>query len=247
MKRIYLKRLLVVLASGLLPLLFHPLNQASAQTRSETIAIIGTGNVGSTLGRTWARAGHRIIYGSRTPDTSRVRELVGETGNGARAMTQEGAARQAEIILIPVPPTAIPEVMAALGDLTGKIIIDPTNWWAFDNGNAISPRDPRESLAEQVQALAPDAFVVKAFNTLNYTVMQDPSLSAGPVTVPIAGNDPSAKQRVARLVEDAGLEPLDVGPLKFAEYLEEMLRLAIGFRELNPGIAFDYYLRIRPN
>ena len=102
-------------------------------------------------------------------------------------------------------------------------------------------------MAPVKRALAPGASVVKAFNTLNYTVMQNPSLSDGPVSVPIAGNDPAAKQRVARLAVDAGLEPLDVGPLQFAEYLEEMLRLAIGFRELNPGQAFDFYLRLRPN
>jgi predicted dinucleotide-binding enzyme len=52
---------------------------------------------------------------------------------------------------------------------------------------------------------------------------------------------------VARLVEDVGLEPLVVGPLAAAEYLEEMLRLALAFREINPGVAFDYYLRVRPN
>ena len=67
------------------------------------------------------------------------------------------------------------------------------------------------------------------------------------MTVPIAGDDTEAKARVARLVEDVGLEPLDVGPLQAAEYMEEMLRLALGFRELNAGSAFDYYLRVRPN
>ena len=146
-----------------------------------------------------------------------------------------------------MPPTAIPEVIASLGDLNGKIVVDPTNYWSFEGGYPISPRDPRESLAEEVQALAPGAMVVKAFNTLNYTIMEDPSRAGGPVTVPIAGNDAAAKVRVARLVEDVGLEPLDVGPLRAAEYLEEMLRLALGFRELNPGFAFDYFLRIRPN
>ncbi|MCB1670904.1 MAG: NADPH-dependent F420 reductase [Gammaproteobacteria bacterium] len=247
MNRVTLRRLIALSARLLLPLFLLGPATALAQPRTETIAIIGTGNVGSTLGRIWAAAGHRIVYGSRTPETDRVRNLVEETGNGASATSQADAASQAEIVLIPIPPTAIPDVMAALGDLTGKIVIDPTNWWEFEDGIAVSPRDPRDSLAAQVQALAPGASVVKAFNTLNYTVMQNPSLSDGPVSVPIAGNDPAAKQRVARLAVDAGLEPLDVGPLQFAEYLEEMLRLAIGFRELNPGQAFDFYLRLRPN
>mgnify|MGYP003309906882 FL=1 len=82
---------------------------------------------------------------------------------------------------------------------------------------------------------------------MNYAVMVDPSISDGPVTVPIAGDSSNAKARVAALAQDIGLEPLDVGPLAAAEYLEEMLRLAIGFREINPGVAFDYHLRLRPN
>ena len=77
--------------------------------------------------------------------------------------------------------------------------------------------------------------------------MEDPSRAEGAVTIPIAGNDVAAKERVAQLVNDVGLEPLDVGPLVAARYLEEMLRLSLGFRTLNPGIAFEYYLRIRPN
>ncbi len=226
---------------------FRGLAGEEAQARSETIAIIGTGNVGSTLGKVWAQAGHMIIYGSRTPRDARVRTLVGETGYGATATSQAAAAAKAEIVVIPVPPRAIPEVIGALGDLTGKIVLDPTNSWSFENGYPISPRDPRQSLAEEVQALAPGASVVKALNTLNFIVMEDPSRAGGPVTIPIVGDDAAAKERVARLVEDVGLEPLDVGPLLAAEYLEEMLRLALGFRELNPGIAFDYYLRIRPN
>jgi len=214
---------------------------------SETIAMIGTGNVGATLGRLWAAAGHTIIYGSRTPGDERVRALVEETGHGATAGTQSEAAARADIVVIPIPPGAIPDVMAALGDLQGKIVIDPTNFVGFEDGFTTAPRDPRISLASEVQDLAPGASVVKALNTLNYTIMEDPSLAGGPVTVPIAGDDPQAKERVARLVETLGLEPLDVGPLAAAQYLEEMLRLYVGFRTINPGIAFEYYLRIRPN
>ena len=247
MKRMRHLGVVLLFAVGLGSLLLNLSGSAEAQDGTETIAIIGTGNVGSTLGKIWAEAGHTIIYGSRTPNASRVRNLVSETGYGASATSQLAAAQQGQIVVIPIPPTAIPEVIAALGDLSGKIILDTTNYWSFEDGYPVSPRDPRDSLAEQVQALAPGATVVKALNTINYIIMEDPSLSGGPVTIPIAGNDEAAKQRVARLVEDVGLEPLDVGPLQAAEYLEEMLRLALGFRELNPGIAFDYYLRIRPN
>jgi predicted dinucleotide-binding enzyme len=246
-KRMRYLSFLVLFSIGLAPLVLIVSGSSDAQGGRETIAIIGTGNVGSTLGKIWAQAGHTVIYGSRTPDSDRVRKLLTETGNGATATTQAAAAQQGGIVMIPIPATAIPEVIGALGDLTGKIILDPTNYWSFEDGYPISPRDPRDSLAAEVQALAPGASVVKALNTLNYAVMEDPSWSDGPVTVPIAGDDVAAKERVARLVEDVGLEPLDVGPLKAAEYLEEMLRLALGFREVSPGMAFDYYLRVRPN
>ncbi|MED5410714.1 MAG: NADPH-dependent F420 reductase [Pseudomonadota bacterium] len=239
--------LLIIILIGIVAPLFLITVLRDSQANSETIAIIGTGNVGSTLGKIWAAKGHEIIYGSRTPTSTRVQQLVRESGKNAMSTTQADAARRADVVMIPIPPTAIPEVIDALGNLEGKLIIDTTNWWGFEGSWATSPRDPRESLAEQVQALAPEANVVKAFNTMNYAVMADPSVSDGPVTVPIAGNSSSAKARVAALVEDVGLEPLDVGPLAAAEYLEEMLRLAIGFREINPGVAFDYHLRLRPN
>ncbi|NKB34350.1 MAG: dinucleotide-binding enzyme [Pseudomonadales bacterium] len=239
--------LIVLLAFSVLMTLNSSSRVIEAQTNGETIAIIDTGNVGSTLGKIWAANGHTIIYVSRAPQSERVQQLVSDIGNGATATTQAEAAAQGNIILIPIPPTAIPEVMSALGDLSGKLIIDPTNWWTFENDWATAPRDPRDSLAEQVQALAPNAVVVKAFNTMNFAVMVDPTISDGPVTAPIAGDNAAAKARVAALVEDVGLEPLDVGPLAAAEYLEEMLRLAIGFREINPGMAFDYHLRLRPN
>ena len=242
-----LRGLLIIILIGIVAPLSLITVLSESNTNSETIAIIGTGNVGSALGKIWAAKGHEIIYGSRTPTSDRVQQLVRESGKNAMSTTQADAARRADIVMIPIPPTAIPEVIDALGNLEGKLIIDTTNWWDFEDSWAISPHDPRDSLAEQVQALAPDADVVKAFNTMNYAVMVDPSISDGPVTVPIAGDSSNAKARVAALAQDIGLEPLDVGPLAAAEYLEEMLRLAIGFREINPGVAFDYHLRPRPN
>src|SRR5690606_35993355 len=122
-----------------------------------------------------------------------------------------------------VPGAAVEEVVRGLGDLDGKLIIDPTNTAGVQNGYIVAPDDPRVSIAERVQQLAPGATVVKAFNTMSVGVMEDPAIAGGPVTVPLSGDDVAAKRRVARLVDDVGLEPLDVGPLASARYLEEML------------------------
>ena len=67
--------LLLAVATGLLLVIPTGISHVQGQAHGETIAIIGTGNVGSTLGKIWAEAGHTIIYGSRTPDSSRVRSL----------------------------------------------------------------------------------------------------------------------------------------------------------------------------
>jgi 8-hydroxy-5-deazaflavin:NADPH oxidoreductase len=216
---------------------------ADAQEARETIAIIGTGNVAETLGPRWAEAGHTIVYGSRTPTAESATRLVARTGHGATATTQAEAAAAAGVVLLAVPGTAAVDVVRALGDLTGKLVVDPTNTVAFVDGYFVSPDDPRISLAERIQEAAPGATVVKAFNTTGVHIMADPSVAGGPVTIPLSGDDAGAKRRVARLVEELGLEPLDVGPLASARFLEEMLRLYIAYRRTSPGEAFEFYLR----
>lgn len=218
-----------------------------AQRAPETIAIVGTGSLGSTLGQRWAEAGHTIVYGSRTPGDAEAGALARETGGGARVVSQEEAIASAEVVLLAVPGNLVVDIVEGFDGLAGKLVIDPTNALTIRDGYPVSATDPRVSAAERIQEVLPTARVVKAFNTLNYSVMEDPSIAGGPVTIPLAGNDAAAKERVARLVRDIGLEPLDVGPVQAARFLEEMLRLHIAYRMLNPGTAFDYYLRVHPH
>ena len=188
-------------------------------TYGETVAIIGTGNVGAALGQRFAESGHQIIYGSREPTRESVERLVTTTGAGARATNQRAAAEAADVIVLAVPWDVVEGLTRSLGDLSGKIVIDPTNPrriaedglrdYAFEGSNA-----------ERIQALAPDAFVVKAFSTLGTDTMLDPASAGGPVSIPIAGDDPNAKRVVAALVSAIGFEPVDVGPLRYAHVIE---------------------------
>jgi hypothetical protein len=100
------------------------------------------------------------------------------------------------------------------------------------------------SNAQAVQEAAPKARVVKAFNTLNYRTMIDPTSSGGPVTIPIAGDDPAAKEAVAKLIRGMNLEVVDFGPLPFARVLEQMLIVWANARA--HGAPFNYYLRPQP-
>ncbi len=206
-----------------------------------SIAIIGTGDVAGALGPEFAAQGHTIVYGSRNPDRDSVQRLVARTGANASATTPADSVRTADIVVLAVPGMLVAEITRGLGDLSGKIIIDPTNPLrrgpdGFEHGVATSN-------AEIIQAAAPGARVVKAFNTLNWRTMVDPQSSGGPVSIPLVGDDAAAKRAVAELVAGMGLDPIDVGPLKYARWVEGMLILWINNRYGGERRGFDFYLR----
>ena len=204
---------------------------------ADTIAVIGTGNVAGALGTEFAAQGHDIVYGSREPGRDEVADLVERTGGNASATTQAEAVAGADMVVLAVPGEVAAEVAGSLGDLSGKIIIDPTNRISRgDDGFMHYTMDT--SNAELIQAAAPGASVVKAFNALSFRTMMEPG---GAVTIPLVGDDADAKARVAELVAGMGLEPLDVGPLSAAHIVEGMLAIWINAR--SAGTPFDYHLR----
>ena len=208
---------------------------------AETIAVIGTGEVGGALGPEFAAQGHTIVYGSRDPQRGKVLELVEKTGDLASATTPAEAAAQADIVVLAVPGLMVEEITKSLGDLSGKIIIDPTNPLERRMNRLEHAVDT--SNAEIIQAAAPGAYVVKAFNTLNWKTMVDPSSAGGPVSIPLVGDNGRAKKIVAELVAGMGLEPIDVGPLRDARWVEGMLILWINNRYGGKRPSFDYHLR----
>ena len=216
---------------------------ATEMAAADTIAVIGTGRVGSALGTRFATLGHRIVYGSRTPERPEVQALVAETQGDAAAALPADAAREADIVVIAVPWRGVEDSVKSLGDLGGKIILDPTNA-RREGPDGIMEHALDSSAAEMIQSWAPGARVVKAFNTLNYMTMIDPSSAGGPVSIPIAGDDAEAKAVVAELVSGMGLQPTDVGPLRFARALEEML--VMWAHSLTQGQPYNYYLRPQP-
>ena len=208
---------------------------------AERIAVIGTGNVAAALGPEFAALGHRVVYGSRDPSRASVAELVARTGNGASATTPAESARDADIVLLAVPGALAVDVATSLGDLSGKIVIDPTNNYVRDG----MPRLAADvSNGEALQAALPGAKVVKAFNTLNWRQMVEPGSAGGPVSIPLVGDDAGAKEAVAAIVSAMGLEPVDVGPIANARHVEGMLVLWAYARI--DGRPFNYYLRPMP-
>ena len=230
------KNMATVVAAGLLALVGSP-----SIVLAETIAVIGTGEVGSALGPEFAELGHTIVYGSREPQRDDVRDLVSRSGASASAALPAAAAAGADIVVLAVPGLVVDQVTRSLGDLSGKIIIDPTNALRRgDDGQLEMSVDT--SNAEIIQAAAPEAHVVKAFNTLNWRQMVEPDTSGGPISIPLVGESAEAKAKVAGLVEGLGLEPIDLGPVNNARHVEGMLILWINNRA-GSRQPFEYHLR----
>lgn len=208
---------------------------------ADTIAIVGTGNVGAALGQRFAEIGHTIVYGSREPTRADVQDLVRASGPSASATTQSEAIAQADIVVLAVPAGIVESLTLGLGDLSGRIVIDPTNPRTIaDDGLRDYPF--HGSNAERIQALAPEAFVVKAFSTLGSYTMLDPSVAEGPVSVPIAGDDADAKRIVADLIAGIGLEPVDIGPLRYAHVIEGLHYLRYNAGQFGEA-RINFYLR----
>ena len=216
-----------------------------ATVYADTIAMIGTGAVGKALGPRFASLGHEIIYGSRTPDRADVQALVEATGERASATTPAAAASGADIVVLAVPWAVAEQVVIGLGDLTGKIIIDPINPRIVgDDGVADYPT--YTSNAERIQIMAPGAKVVKAFSTISVDTMIDVTLVDHPVTIPLVGDDPEAKAIVAAMCEALGFETLDFGALRFAHVLEGIYLLRVNSRLNDVFFEWDFPRSRRP-
>lgn len=204
------------------------------------IAVIGAGNVGGTLGRRWSEAGHEVVFGMRDPAGDKAARLLSRCGPAASAATPAAAAAAAPVVVLAVWWRDVEQVVGALGDLAGKIVIDCTN--PLDE-NLQLVHGHSNSGAEMIAELAPGARVVKAFNTVGWETMNDPEYGGRPATLFFCGGDDTAADIVRGLIAELGLAPCHVGPLASARYLEPLAALWISeFRLRRPGSDFAFRL-----
>ena len=172
-----------------------------------------------------------------------MQALVARTSGNAIAMLPREAAAAADIVIIAVKWAQTEVAVKSLGDLSGKIILDPTNAVRVDD-TGIRHHDVETSTAQMIQSWAPNAKVVKAFNTLSAGTMADPASAGGPMTIPIAGNDAAAKTVIAGLVTGIGFEVVDLGDITAAHAIEQMLIVRGNARTM--GTPYNYYFRPVP-
>ena len=181
------------------------------------IGIIGAGKIGGTVGVLWAKAGHLVRFGTRHPES--LGPLLAEAGPNAAAGSPDDAARFGEVVFCSVPYGAWPSLAPALAPLvSGKVVLDSANPYPGRDGEfARAAIATGEGAGVPVARLLPDARLVRAFNSVYFKTLQTEAHRSGDrVGIPLAGDDAAALDVAARLIRDAGFEPVLAGPLTAA-------------------------------
>ncbi len=164
------------------------------------IAVIGSGNIGGTIGRALARAGLDVVFGSRDPLASKA---AGETA--ARVATVAEAVAEADTVLLAVPGGGVPALLRDHGAaLDGKLVVDASNNFPGPVLNA----------AAAVAELAPGARYARAFNSQPWESYAEPTWDGVRGDLVFTARAGADEVRVAELIEAVGLRPYYVGPDK---------------------------------
>lgn len=177
------------------------------------IGIIGTGNIGGNLTRRLTALGHEVsVANSRGPET--LGDLQAETG--ATPVRLGDVAKDAEIVIIAIPEKAIPGLPNDLFDdaADGFVVIDAGNYYPQRDGRIAAIEDGRTGsgwVADQLRQP-----VNKVFNNMRAEHLLDRGVAPGEpgrIALPVAGDNQPAKEKVMRLVDELGFDPVDAGSL----------------------------------
>jgi len=185
------------------------LAQGSPPTR---IGVIGSGNIGGTIGGLWVKKGHSVFFSSRHPDE--LKDMIAKLGSLAKAGTVEEAVAFGDVLFIAVPYGAIPQIGKDYSaKMKGKVMLDACNAVSTRDG-AVAEEVEQNGIGVTTQKYFPGVRIVRAFNTMSYMVFAREANRPDPkLAIPIAGDDPQAMQIAAALVRDAGFDPVTVGTL----------------------------------
>lgn len=187
------------------------------------VGIVGSGNLGRVVGLNWASTGHDVFFGHRRPEVlERIQDLAGTLP--IRTGSNEAAVRESDIILYTLG-AVLPSQIAEPDAWAGKVVIDPNNAFSREGID----RTVTTSFAERYQADIPAAHVVKALNghaqeTFELTAEQLRRTGAGSF---YCGNDATANQTVAELINATGLTAIQSGNLDQAVSLEGLAKVLL--------------------
>ncbi len=195
-----------------------------------TLATIGAGNIGKSIGVWAAKSGYDVIFSAN--NEQHAQDAARAAGGTAKAATVRNAVAAADIVLLAVPYGAAKDVLTDINDLLkGKVLIDASNALTADYSGLTLGFTT--SAAEEIAKIVPEAHVVKAFNTVFAQVYasQNPKVNGNTIAVFYAGDDKESKAKVAELIAKMGFDAVDAGALASARTLEPMalLNIALGY------------------
>ena len=192
-------------------------SQAEPSSSEMKIGIIGSGNIGGTVGTLWVKAGHQVLFSSRHP--AELKPLVESLGPRARAGTVREAFKFGDVIFIAVPYRAYPQIGRDYArELVGRIVLEAGNAFPSRDGEIAKEAKEMGIGLTSAKYLA-GARIVRAFNTLNSQRLPVLSNRAqGRIAIPIAGDDQEALRMASVLVRSAGFDPVVVGSLQQAKH-----------------------------
>jgi predicted dinucleotide-binding enzyme len=191
------------------------------------IGVLGSGEVGQTLGSGFLKHGHEVTMGTSQP--AKLSDWAKANAKG-RLGSFGDAAKFGEVVVLAVKGTAAADAVRSAGpsNLTGKVVIDAVNPIADSppsNGVLKYFTDINDSLMERLQREFPQARFVKAFNSVGSSSMVDPKFKQGKPTMFICGNDEAAKMTVKSILDQFGWETADMGKAEAARAIEPLCML----------------------
>jgi len=207
------------------------------------IGILGSGLMGGKLGTLMARAGHEVVF-SYARSTRKLKRLAREAGDRAEAGTPAEAVRKADAVLLAVHWSRLSDVLRQAGHLSGKVLV--TCSLPMNKNDAALVLGRTRSGAEALAAKVRGARVVSAFGTVPSEVLFDVYAARRRKRRPslvYCGDHAAAKKIAARLIRDLGFDPVDVGPLRVARYMEPFALLVaqIAYEgDAGPEVAYRF-------
>lgn len=180
------------------------------------IGIIGTGNIGRTLGKKWINAGHQVKFGTRNLSKEDTISFVKSLGSNASLSNIKEAINTSEIIVVAIPGSTVQEFFSTYGeDLSGKVIIDPSNNIKAETMNSLQYFNKYVEASEYY----------RAFNSLGWENFENPTFGSLKADLFYCGSNNEGQSKVEQLIKSVGLNPICIGGLETISVVDSILGL----------------------
>lgn len=197
------------------------------------IAILGSGLIGGKLGQLWAQCGHDVTF-TYARNVAKLERLATDSNASWGSISQ--AVQNADVILLAVHWSRIPDVLDQAGDMAGQVVLNCCI--PLDDSNTDIVVGKTTSGAEKLSEMRPKARWVSSFNTSPSESFRPVFARKGKKPAPqllVYGDDAGAKDIAGELIRDIGFEPLEAGGLTTGRFAEPFAMVTAELAYNQPG------------